>query len=124
MTSRFELLAVLLLCASGCTNREARVNDVLALTGDRQHGSEIFATVCSECHAAVTGQCWATRAMVVNATVYGWKGGSMPPQDSLSEQDLADVAAFLSASCAPVDAGLGDAGTVDGGVDGGSDAGH
>lgn len=93
-----RLLVALLLCACG---REQRASDVLALTGEPQHGAQVFATVCAECHSAAIepGECWATRTMVVNATVYGWKGGAMPPQDALSEQDLADVAAFLSSGC-------------------------
>lgn len=116
-----SLLAFLfLLPLAACDDRTAREDTILRLMGDATRGADVFVETCAGCHAAgpQAGECWATRGLVVSATVYGWKFGKMPPQDELSEQAIADVAAFLSAGCGRRP----DAGT-DGGTDAGTDAG-
>ena len=103
------LLVGLLLVA--CGDRKAREEAALLLKGDATHGAEVFASACERCHGPSDGgECWGGREMVVSATVYGWKLGKMPAQDELSEQDIADVASFLSSACGR---------RADAGVDGG-----
>ncbi|MBL8909124.1 MAG: cytochrome c [Archangium sp.] len=85
----------LALCAFACG--EERLRQAESLTGDPAAGRVIAETTCRECHSA---SCWPDTppSLIMNAAVFGWKFGAMPPQDQLSPQDIANVAAW-HASC-------------------------
>lgn len=118
MNARFErLLLIGVLVAAGCDDdgpehaddgAEAgdRTTAILSLTGDVSHGRVVYeAALCasSACHGD-DGRSGAAPSLaeqvplrtdeeVLEVLLNG--KGSMPPQDSLSDQDLADVFAWL-----------------------------
>lgn len=95
-------LAVLALGAlSGCG--DARLAAVESLSGDSSAGATVFADSCSDCHGAAgeggSGPTLAGRGYdpttVDSVVLYGT--GDMPAFDGvLTDQDIADVAAFVS----------------------------
>lgn len=93
------LLPLLAACGGG----DARVDDILALTGDAAAGEAVYTASCESCHGAgATGGSAPELASHfeadeehIGAIVYGEE--DMPAfGDSLSDQEIADVAAYLS----------------------------
>ena len=107
---RVLLLGLLLL--AGCDGKstdtgEDRVETVLALTGDASTGEALFGTECASCHGA-SGEGGFGPAMdtiipsrsdeeIADATLFG-AGTAMPAHEYLSDQDVADLLAFLTAT--------------------------
>lgn len=97
---RNHLLAALaVLPLAACAN-SAEVDTILGLTGDSTHGAVVYADNCAGCHGAdatggtergITG---ASDDEVASIVLSG--EGRMPAfADTLSDQDIADVLAWL-----------------------------
>ncbi len=84
-----------------------RVEDVLALTGDEASGEALYGSDCSGCHGesgegglgpsmseVVSGH---DDAAIVEITLLGL-GEDMPAHEYLSDQDVADILAWLTAN--------------------------
>lgn len=95
---RYVLPALFLMACGGSTSR---ATDILALTGDATAGEAVFSDNCAVCHAADgsggTGPNLANESVgesAVNTVLNGKE--SMPSfGDSLSDQDVADLFAWL-----------------------------
>lgn len=92
--------------AGGCTeNQEMRIDDVLGLDGDAAAGATVFSNSCGNagCHGAdgIEGPAPDLPDRVPDfmtdglACVVIGGTGSMPPQSSLSDQEIADVLAYV-----------------------------
>lgn len=100
-------------CAGGGTD-PAEPNPVLAGTGEVAAGEELYAANCAECHgvdAADTDQGPAfldevyvpshhadgafLAAVRTGVRPHHWDFGPMPPKPGLSDQDVADIVAYV-----------------------------
>lgn len=94
---------LLVLSACGVAEGGDRADAILALDGDALAGADVYDIECSACHglngeggsaptmaAAVEGH---DKASLIAVLLEG--EGSMPSFEDLSDQDLADVAAYL-----------------------------
>lgn len=102
---RALLLSALVLAACGeektDTGNQARIDAVLALTGDATNGGTVFGNTCAGCHGAdgASGSAPDLTAEIpevddaelVEIMLFG--EGTMPAQD-LTDQDAADVLAY------------------------------
>ena len=95
--------ALILLPLLAACGGDARIEGILALTGDAAAGEAVFTANCESCHgvAAAGGSApelashFETNEEHIEAIVYGEE--EMPAfGDSLSDQEIADVAAYLS----------------------------
>ncbi len=107
---RFHHLAVsvsLLMvgCGSESTSSDdARAATVAALTGDVTAGASVYAANCTNCHGAngksgstrknVASDAAGDRTQAIKKVING--GGGMPVFASLSDQEIADVVAYLA----------------------------
>jgi cytochrome c551 len=97
-----------LLAPTACDDEDepkgARVDDILALDGDSTNGETVFATCATAgCHGAggtggpgpslAEGVGEHSDGELVNVIILG--EGSMPAQSQLSDQQVADVLAYL-----------------------------
>ena len=92
----------LLLGLTACATGDARVDTILALSGDAANGGAVFADNCASCHGAdgnggteegVVGE--DDEAEVVETVLNGKE--TMPSfADALSDQDIADLLAWLA----------------------------
>lgn len=90
--------ALLSACATG-----GRADTILALTGDDIAGETLYADHCAVCHAADgsggTGPNLSSKVVgagVVNTVLNG--EGQMPSFSTLSDQEVADLLAWLDAN--------------------------
>jgi mono/diheme cytochrome c family protein len=90
-------------CGGGLSEAlQARATTIEGLTGDATKGQMLFTTNCARCHGAdgkggdpgpnLTG---STKTEVVENMFTG--PGEMPTFEALSDQDLADIAAWVTA---------------------------
>lgn len=92
----FAILAL----TPACDDNGARLADILKLDASAADGGSYFAQNCVSCHGADGGGTTGPNIMgrdadvVVEAALAGPK--SMPSFSSASDQELADVAAFVS----------------------------
>ena len=117
---RFTLLAFTLAFTAACGDKDtatdsgggdsgdsnSEVDAILALTGDATAGGTTFANTCAACHGADGASGYAANlveeipskddAFIVNIIING-DGGGMPAQD-LSDQEVADVLAYVRAT--------------------------
>ena len=115
---RFTLLAFTLAFTAACGDKDtatdsgggdsgaSEVDAILALTGDATAGGTIFGNVCAACHGADGASGYAANlveeipskddAFIVDIIING-DGGGMPAQD-LSDQEVADVLAYVRAT--------------------------
>jgi mono/diheme cytochrome c family protein len=94
----FALLLSLTACSGG-----SRVDDILSLTGDATNGATVYADNCAACHAAdgsggigpsLQGEASEEGGEeVVEVVLYG--EDSMPAFPELTDQEVADLLAFL-----------------------------
>jgi mono/diheme cytochrome c family protein len=92
----------LLLSLAACDGG-SRVDGILALTGDATNGATVYADNCAECHAAdgsggigpsLQGEASEEGGgEVVEVVLYG--EDSMPAFPDLTDQEVADLLAFL-----------------------------
>ncbi len=99
------LTALLMACGDKSDDTSGdRVSTITALSGDSTSGEALYTSNCSGCHAA-DGSGGAGPALMgdlpdaeeIAETVINGKE-SMPSFDSLSDQDIADVIAYLQAT--------------------------
>jgi mono/diheme cytochrome c family protein len=98
---RFAALALFLAACSGSTAKDDTASDI---TGDAAAGADVYAANCVSCHGAngegVSGPAMTEEvpeyddAQLEDIIVNGTDGG-MPAFGSLSDQDLADLVAYL-----------------------------
>lgn len=97
---RFLMVAL----AAACGGEETRADVILGLTGDVANGETLYGTNCALCHgtagegvenlgAALAGATLSDEE-VVNVLLNGNDEG-MTPFDLLTDQELADVTAFV-----------------------------
>lgn len=96
-------LGVLFVALMGCNGGESRLDQVLALTGDEGDGATVFADNCAVCHGAdgsggsgpnIQGE--DELEEVIGVVLSGEE--EMPSFDGdLSDQEIADVAAYVTA---------------------------
>ncbi|CAN5860970.1 hypothetical protein BH24ACT15_BH24ACT15_00590 [soil metagenome] len=116
---RFVLLSLLLaalLAACGSDDQEPLANPVLDGTGDVAAGEELFAANCAECHGpgangTAQGPSFMNDIYVPSHHADGafllavrngvqphhWDFGAMPARPGLSDQDVADIVAWVRA---------------------------
>ena len=94
----------------GCGDKDgdsasARVDDILALTGDSGSGASVYSGNCAACHGADgeggTGPAMSDAASgsdeeIVETVLNG--EGSMPSFSSLEDQEIADLLAYINAT--------------------------
>lgn len=102
---RFVILAAFLI---GCDGKEGetdtRVTDILALTGDTANGEALFGTDCAICHGTdgsggsgpslVAKVPELSEEEILDVVING--EDSMPAFDGWTDQELADVLAYLT----------------------------
>ena len=114
---RFTLFAFTLAFTAACGEKDtgtdsggdsgaSEVDAILALTGDATAGATVFSNTCAGCHGADGASGYAANlveeipskddAFIVNIIING-DGGGMPAQD-LSDQEVADVLAYVRAT--------------------------
>ncbi|MCK6515705.1 cytochrome c [Myxococcota bacterium] len=113
---RFALIAFTLAFTAACGDKDtgtdsggdsnSEVDAILALTGDATAGGTTFANTCAACHGADGASGYAANlveeipekddAFIVDIVING-DGGGMPAQD-LSDQEVADVLAYVRAT--------------------------
>lgn len=89
----------------GTATPDARVDTILALTGDSAAGKTVHDNTCAPCHGAsgegISGYSPAltdefkdlSDEEIVSVIINGY-GADMPAQSALSDQDVADVLAY------------------------------
>lgn len=98
-------LAVLASSLNGCgtaTSSATRSSDIASLTGDTTSGQTLYTSNCSSCHGS-DGQSGSvsknltakSSAEIISTVLTGT--GSMPSFSDLSDQDIADVTAYVEA---------------------------
>ena len=106
----FALIGVLTLSLAACGDKgdtgADRASDILALSGDATAGETLYTGNCSGCHGAdgtgsesfpaLTGVTADTTH--VNIVIDGITGTSMPGFSTLSDQDIADIFAYIEAN--------------------------
>ncbi|MCB9671356.1 MAG: cytochrome c [Alphaproteobacteria bacterium] len=112
MTTRALGAAALLTLLAGCPGGETptepttRIEDILALTGDTTAGGNVYSTNCATCHGAdgTGGSGFPnltvevpehTEEQVLTIVIDG--EGTMPAFGTLSDQNLADLMAYMNA---------------------------
>jgi mono/diheme cytochrome c family protein len=87
------------MATSACGPRDPRAPAVLALQGEGARGSALYQTHCTSCHHNVRG--WPTTLSlyggegVVSTMIQGVPHTRMPSFAHLSDQQLADLYAYL-----------------------------
>lgn len=117
---RFTLIALTLAFTAACGDKDtatdsgggddsgtSEVDAILALTGDATAGATTFSNVCAGCHGADGASGYAANlvevaptlddAVIVGTIINGDSTGGMPAQD-LSDQEVADVLAYVRAT--------------------------
>lgn len=109
MSAHRGLAVAVALLAIGCGDKgddtaSARVDDILALSGDEASGASVYTGSCSGCHGTngegLTGPAMAdvvsdnSDEEIVSVVLSGT--GSMPAFDSLADQDIADLLAYIT----------------------------
>jgi cytochrome c551 len=95
------LVVSLLVGAVGCSSTpSSRTTTIAALTGDTVAGKTIYATNCTTCHGAdaKSGTVGKGIAAEDSNEAYGQivsGGGGMPAFGSLSDQDIANLWAYV-----------------------------
>lgn len=94
-------IVVLAFLFAGCSESGGqRLSDIVALDGDPTAGAQFYADECETCHGtdatggSSKGIAGEPEDVVVEATLEG--PGAMPSFTSASDQELADVAAFVA----------------------------
>ena len=101
-------------CAAPADDADGAVNPVLAGTGEVAAGGELFAANCAQCHGADAngsnqGPSFLNDIYVPSHHADGafllavrngvqphhWDFGPMPPRPGLSDQDVADIVAWV-----------------------------
>jgi len=109
---KFWLMLAPLVLAAGCGDKGEDtadpITEILALSGDASSGEELYPSHCAACHGA-DGEGGTAPSMtelipplsdeeIVDA-IYGGTSGGMPAYSAqLSEQEIADVLAYLVAN--------------------------
>ena len=96
-------LLMTLACSGGKDSGSARVDDVLALTGDATAGETVYADNCASCHAAdASGDIGPTLQGLddpdedlVNWILFGKESGMPGFDGTIDDQGIADVLAYL-----------------------------
>ena len=97
-------LALTSLALPGCGAEQERIDDILALEADVDHGSEVYAANCAECHATdgsaiedsfpLAGTDIRSRSQeFIVETILDPPAGMIDFAD-LPDQDIADVSAY------------------------------
>lgn len=93
------LAAGLLLGLGACAPHDPRAAAVLALRGEPQRGQALYAGACAQCHKASAGWpitlAWYRSDGVVSTMIQGVPKTRMPSFAAWSDQQLADVHAYL-----------------------------
>ena len=93
--------AALLLGLAACGPRDPRAKEVLALAGNPARGGALYDHVCAACHMNRAG--WATVMWLygpdgfVGTLIQGVPKSKMPSFAAWSDQQLADVRAYVRA---------------------------
>jgi ubiquinol-cytochrome c reductase cytochrome c subunit len=95
------LFLVLTLGLAACSSGDDRIDTIVGLTGDAANGGAVYASNCAGCHGAdgnggtEEGILGEDDVEVVEVVLNGKE--SMPSfADTLSDQDIADVLAWLA----------------------------
>ncbi len=107
-------MSVVTLAAVGCAAPDGGSNPVLAGTGEVAAGEELFAANCAQCHGVDArgtdqGPSFFSEIYVPSHHADGaflfavrngvqphhWDFGPMPPRPGLSDQDVADIVAYV-----------------------------
>jgi mono/diheme cytochrome c family protein len=89
----------LVLATSACGPRDPRAPDVLALQGEAARGETLYVTHCASCHQNLSG--WPMTLSlyggegIVSTVIQGVPNTKMPAFATLTDQQLADLYAYL-----------------------------
>ena len=98
-------MGIALLAMAACGQKASdpqRVDDILALDGDPVAGEVVYGDNCSGCHGAngeggsgptMSSVAKNSEAGIINVVLSGEE--SMPSFDTLPDQDIADVVAYI-----------------------------
>lgn len=96
----FVVLCTAVACDGG-GGSEDRATTILGLTGDAANGETVYADNCATCHGADAtggiGPAIAGKELdeIVETSLVG-VGDEMPAFDTLADQDIADLAAYVN----------------------------
>ena len=100
---RFGWVAMGLAACGGGIDEDTRVDTILDLEGDAVAGEAVYRDECATCHGlageggigpAMADAADLDEAALVTVVLDG-VGDSMPPCDTLPDQDIADLVAFV-----------------------------
>ncbi|MFI4935528.1 MAG: c-type cytochrome [Caulobacterales bacterium] len=96
------MTAAVLLGLSACAPHEPRAKAVLTLVGDPARGSALYEETCARCHRKNAGWRftlqWYGRDGFVSTLIDGVPKSRMPSFSAWSDQQLADVHAYIQAA--------------------------